>query len=759
MLPNQQMTPGQGVLPDPNAGNSPPSASQPWTNPTQAQNFSAGNARRPAMARRPRFDGGGILPDMPTDDNANAPSPSDDANTQPSQNTSPLDVVKQALTWGRQKMGLPRDFFGTAGSGIPTNSKPSNDSDSVNRAVQEENDMDPQHGNSPADARAMSLNGAKRQLVPGEQLGGGDTAIPYETPTQNIATGGAVEDDGDEGGVLPDGNNQQAAPQGGGQIPQPGAGGPPQQAMGYLMGKGAADAATVAALEHEADPDGTMDPNERKLKTVAMQGSPEKAFPVLQHYRQKFNAYNAFAQVAAKGTPQKPADMQASASAATKAYQHLPDGNAMHFQPTKDGMHVTVRPVHPTDSAKPAQKFEEGGIPEDTENDVTGTVNSAPTPLDGAKAIGPGEDDVDDGGPSAVGVIPQDDEDMVSKTKKDFEGLKGAASGVKKAFTPNFDNPTANALKGGYDKLLSWAQWPEWLKSHGQADAVLDKGAVSTLNDAAVQPQGTGEPENTANAPWPKPNLPGGPPAAEHEGPDADRPGGQDQGDMPLPDNSPKPFKSWKPADVSEDLNRMSEKMFPSVNQEQERLKWLAEQMKELAGRENKISVAKAQGVAKEGVARVTGNLRNEGSAAKSVSDTERDKNKDVARGERAQLGADTKMKIQSARDLSAAQRLEFEQAQKNWRGVIGASPGLAKNPAKADEIVNEVMKGLNVDKPTALKMLQTDLTSIPKGTAQGPAVKTPPAQQQAPADTRGMKFYNGQWYKRGPNGEAIPVQ
>jgi hypothetical protein len=293
----------------------------------------------------------------------------------------------------------------------------------------------------------------------------------------SFAEGGSVDaDEGDDGdqGVIPEQQDQPDQSQGQGQGQTN-----PQAAMAYLKGAGAMDPSTAAALERNVDPRGQLDPSARKLAALKMAGSPDKAFGLMQHYRQKFNAYNSFAKAAATGVQGKPADLRASAQAADQAYQHLPDGNAMRFMPVQGGMRVQVKPVG---GAKP-KHFDEGGLVDDD----TGPNDNE---LQQARA-----DDREQPEQNAP-IVP----DRADQPSQD-DGQQGDQS----------DGPVKQALGGKAphealrDFVLSIPQYLGWLSKGGQFDESMEKGADATLADAAKSPM---SPMNAGTAALPPQTRP-----------------------------------------------------------------------------------------------------------------------------------------------------------------------------------------------------------------------------------------------------------
>ncbi len=89
----------------------------------------------------------------------------------------------------------------------------------------------------------------------------------------------------------------------------------------YLSGAGAADPNTVETAEHAADPEGALSEHARHVKAVGSvaQQDPDAAFQMLQYDRKAAMKWGMFSIVAAAKD-----DIQAAASAATKAFAQIP---------------------------------------------------------------------------------------------------------------------------------------------------------------------------------------------------------------------------------------------------------------------------------------------------------------------------------------------------------------------------------------------------------------------------------------------------
>lgn len=114
----------------------------------------------------------------------------------------------------------------------------------------------------------------------------------------------------------------------------------PKRILAYLQGADAEHPEQVQATEQKVDPRGQMSEEDRKLAAVEAaqkQGGPEAAFRVVQHYRQKYDAYRGFASAAlASG------DIEGAVKAANQSYPNMLDGNTVQFAPNAGGVTATV---------------------------------------------------------------------------------------------------------------------------------------------------------------------------------------------------------------------------------------------------------------------------------------------------------------------------------------------------------------------------------------------------------------------------------
>lgn len=277
-----------------------------------------------------------------------------------------ITSVQKALAAGRQSMGLPASLFGA------TDSDGDDDGDSDS-----DNDSDKVAANIPA-----------RPAGPG---GEGEDQNPFQTKTAPSPFGKRKQVPGAAaGGVIDAGDMDD--PSSAGSPPQPtdnqptgsGAGAVNMQALKqYVMGAGAMPADQAAALEQQADPQGQMDPAQRKLLAVANAGDPKAQFGLLQHYRQRFNLLNAYAQAAAKGAQGRPADLAESTQAATRATQNVPTGHSVNFQPAGNGVAVSIKKLG---AGKQQPGLDAGGVVPTSDDQTDTEAPAQDTPEDSLRS-------------------------------------------------------------------------------------------------------------------------------------------------------------------------------------------------------------------------------------------------------------------------------------------------------------------------------------------------------------------------------------
>lgn len=401
----------------------------------------------------------------------------------------PFDLITKALHYGRQAFGLPQQFFGG-------NKQPKSQGDAVDQAVQDEGGSQAPSG----DLREFQANQMMNSLQPGESLGWGDyTTPPKQEQTMNLADGGVIPDeDSDPSDADDQGGQQQSA----------GTSANPQSAMAYLSGQGAVSPEVAAAIERHVDPTGQMDPSQRKFLALSSAPSPDKAFGLMQHYRQKFNGYSAMARAALQGAGGRPPNPVEAAKALNAAYAHVPDGNAMHFAPSQGGMQVTINKHAGRGSAKP-KHFADGGEVDDGTDDFNDTTYETA----GAQPWA--------GDPHSIqqqADAAQDDsaDDWETRKKRRVEAQEGVINPIADKLAEKFSgtegeregfNQIGNAIKSAWDAgpsvgkalndatsdqlkkvLVPFQSLYKWLAGDGQFDKSVEQGADTTIQQAAAQP-------------------------------------------------------------------------------------------------------------------------------------------------------------------------------------------------------------------------------------------------------------------------------
>ena len=513
---------------------------------------------------------GGSVPD-PSDGNT------DTVATDPS---AAVSTVQQALAQGRQQFGLPPVLVG-AGAGATPDAGDDTDTGDDQQVAENENNprpiapggngvtrppqgvLQPTPGkfnprdflnpsgaqkSSQADTNDQDISSAGGGVIPSRKrklspsfADGGNMDDPSQRGLQQdpaLAAGGDMADPSaagmpappqavpQQGGAVPS-----AAPQSQTPIPAPGAIAPGQGLRQYVSGGGALPPDVAQALENRVDPQGQMDPAERKLTAVA-KAPPQAQFGLLQHYRQKFNHYNAYARAAAEGTPQKPADMAASTQAATQAFHNAPTGHSVTFTPVQGGVKATVNKLgkgkkdtsHADGGVIPARPAGPGG---DQPDDNPFPTKTPPIPF-GKRILVPG---YDDGGSAAAADAPDaldtsqnispDDtgggESVVLPTGAYLQMLQGAKAGwdgIMDRGAPDFLKQFVGAVGGQGSTPTTPAQTSGTATGQGATpsapgytDPALDQAAgAAEYQDPALQQQA-----QQAQTPTPQPRPAGAP--------------------------------------------------------------------------------------------------------------------------------------------------------------------------------------------------------------------------------------------------------
>lgn len=447
------LQPGESYTPKP--GNNIPkwNGLQPGESNTPAPGFPQSN-----MGTMFLEDGGVIDEDPMEQDSGNAaPSASD-----------PFSFIAQALQHGRKRAGLPTKFFDTK---LPPKPPSSNDPLATAQAVRDEG---PQEN---PDVDVFQKNQFINNLGPDEEAQWGDTTIRGKERTAYLAEGGEVDD---ETGVIPTENSPQAE--------EPQGGNSPQAAMAYLSGQGAVGPEIAAALEQQVDPQGQMDPTERKMRAIAAAGDPDKAFQVMQHYRQKFNAYSAFARAALQGAGGRPPNPAAAADALNKAYANVPDGTSLQFSPGPGGFQVAMRKLG-GGKAPPTQEFAEGGAVEDENYDDTYQSPSEDQAL---------RDQPAGGAPSGDQALRDEPAEQAAFGRYPSSGRRPGAATMRPETAEDIENFNAQLQDKGRQVVLGIPQMLKWLASDGQFDKAVEEQGVDISLAAAASQGPQGQPQQAA---------------------------------------------------------------------------------------------------------------------------------------------------------------------------------------------------------------------------------------------------------------------
>jgi hypothetical protein len=531
----------------------------------------------------------------------------------------------------------------------------------------------------------------------------------------------------DAGGDVPDQPDAQApAPQ---QPQQQGgqSGGP--SPAGYVMGSDAMPPDQAQAMEMRIDPQQSMDPSARKLLAIGGMQDQDSAWKMMQSQRQKFNSYRAFAQAAMKGAGQKPPDLGAATHAATQAYQNVPDGNSVTFQPHQSGgVAVSVKPLGKGGAGKSqgmarggvVNGLDDGGDPADPLNEDNNPVTApiqGQVPLPQARPAAAPQGGVPSAAPQ--GVIPTDNNpvgDSVSDGYAAGETNPGAAASA-----------LGGAAKAAIQKIISAADFNKYITTNaGSYDNTMDTGAdkvIQSLPDFIAQFNKNNNANYSVgtNAMAGKPSGPGvssgspQPPAAAFP-PAGSQSGGQ-QPDKPVEIGVGRD-------DVPPQLAKMARALFPSVDQTQQRLKYVSDEMNTMAEQQNKIDVAKNQ--------RLYGNQATE-----------------QGRVDASKNNADAR--VQASQNYAGA-RVNAEAI----KAQVAQATAAAKNPAEVARwgVVRSAMAAGLSDPSDLIKSL--GLSTAPTAAPQAaPAAAAPKGNANSP-EIRYDKA--GRGWIQGPNGQVMPA-
>jgi len=414
-----------------------------------------------------------------------------------------LASVQSALGTGRKAFGLPSDLLGEGGD-------QGNDSDSDSN----KNKQDGSTWQPPQDFVEAAQETPEQQMdkayIPAVTGIGSGMATALRNDSLPPVPGPAMSQGGvipafDDGGDM-DTPSEQSSPQPQDNVPspQPGQTQPandPQQALkAYAMGAGAMPPDQALALEQRVDPQGTMDPSQRKLMAVAAAQDPKAQFSLLQHYRQRFQALSAFARAAATGTQARPANISASTDAATRAFHNVPNGHSISFAPAGPGK-VAVTMANYAGGSKQKSYAAGGPVPDDTpdpEDSGPEAMSGMPPDIGGALQGGAEgaqdtEADADQtmtqpvSADDAKGLLPTPENPLITGARvagKVVRGVQGAEKaaegGVKQTVMSVSDY--LNALKNSmYDAYLGKTEPDQVLSKAAQ-------GGGSTPDETPAAP-------------------------------------------------------------------------------------------------------------------------------------------------------------------------------------------------------------------------------------------------------------------------------
>jgi len=273
--------------------------------------------------------------------------------------SSALGVIKKAIVFRRQQFGL--------GGQQQADNQYAPRGPTQSQSEQNDNSAESWGGSSVAGRAPLQINGAPkfdpRAFMKKQKTSALDTG---EQDTQSFASGGPVDDqnegfnysqpdqaDAPASQAIPEQPQQQDAGAGlVSNLTSDGegkraafdlqSGSNPQRLVGYVKGVDG-DPQLADAMAKKVDPQGQMDADTRNIKAVAAASTPEDQAKVVASNIQAFNAKTAFARAALNGSQSKSADINASTVAATQAYTHMLDGKSAVFQPSQNGVTVTVK--------------------------------------------------------------------------------------------------------------------------------------------------------------------------------------------------------------------------------------------------------------------------------------------------------------------------------------------------------------------------------------------------------------------------------
>lgn len=657
----------QGVLPSPEASTSASSDQSNGASTVGLPGLMGGHNTEGNPGSVYLAEGGEVPGDTGQDSGDAAPA-----------NTDPFSMITSALATGRKKFGLPSSFYG----------------------------------------------------------GGSDTGNSDGPQPQNFAEGGEVQGDGDDDaddqqGVLPTEDDQS---QDQGQQPQQGqqqgGGQSSQSAMAYLKGAGAVPPEVANALERQVDPHGQMDPSLRKTLAVTQAGDPNKAFGLMQHYRQKFNALGAFAKAALMGSGGRPPNPHAAADALNKAYAHVPDGTALEFSPVQGGMQVAVRNVMPGKGQQPQQPQQQEPEPQSFADG--GPVNNSGGSVDD-------EDfNMETAGSQTPSGSPYDRAAQASAAQQEPSDVAGSARGVMDAMTPKRD--PNNGLQ---NFILSIPQLIGWQSKAGQFDSVMDKGVEATLAEAGQdQQQPQGQPQGQ-----PQPQGQGDQGVTSQRPMDRGNTNPIGAGSVRETPRNPEAFgakvgtQGGEEGATLHDVLHEIDQAYPTVGMAKQRALARAAARQHWADNRTKIEAEQTKGSNALERAKVAGGSRERVADKNVQGRIETVGMQQTGAGERNQTTNQARRDVAHEREGGVQGRFQQGEAGRNDRAVIAAKPNVIGNQQKMDEARKVMNPGQQQPQ-------------------QRPATQQQPSQGTGPAPTSvpppGMKY---QQNAAGTKWRLVPAQ
>lgn len=472
--------------------------------------------------------------------------------------------------------------------------------------------------------------------------------------------------------------------------------------VSYLMGEGAADPASAKKFEqgikHENPGISDDDANLMAVHKATELGGPAAGWAMVQYNRSAYNAKQSFAQAALNGIDGKAGNAQAAALAATQAGQHILDGSATQFTADPGGAGFTATVKVPGSDRR---------------------IGFQLTPQQFNQWLDVGKDGMWD--------------------KIMEQGTPASLQKIAQTQSPNDAQPTAPAGQAGQ---AGQQGTPPAVKKAPAAADPDEQRMDQEPNPNANEPTNFGKTPSTLNL------------------------SGSDRQNATLA-----PAKS-RYSQATEDKSRAA---FPWMSQEGQRQQFMNTQEDKEAERENRVDVAKEKGKNDIEKARVTGSARTD--ATKLTADSRRDvadtagQSRVEAAGVRGDASRDVAKITSDGRTQGYAQRAmqaaikqsatnsnaQAQEAGKNLRSWLQSNPGAT------DDAITKQAGRFGVQLPgVAAPGAPLPQAQAPQAQAPQPAAgQAPPAQaqQSRPANVpAGAKFYQGKWYTRGANGEAVPV-